>query len=90
MVKPIRDGNAILEQSFRDLLLASREIQLIPISLPILESAIELRATTRIKTSDAIHAATALQSGCNLFITNDKGFSRVPSLPSVMLSDLLP
>ena len=90
LVKPIRDGDAVLEQSFRDLLLTSREIQLIPISLPILESAIQLRATTRIKTPDAIHAATALQSGCSLFITNDKAFSHVPSLPSVILGDLLP
>ena len=60
LVKPTRDGDTVLEQSFRDLLLTSHEVQLITISLPILESAIRLRAATRIKTPDAIHAATAL------------------------------
>jgi len=89
LVKPLQDADMVLEQSFRDLLITSSEMQLIPISLPILETATRLRATTRIKTPDAIHAATALMSGCILFITNDKGFRRVPSLSVVVLSDML-
>ena len=90
LVKPIQDANVVLEQSFRNLLLTSHEMQLVRISLPILETATQLRATTRIKTPDAIHVATALMSGCALFITNDKGLRHIPGLSVVVLSDLVP
>lgn len=42
-----------------------------------------------LKTPDALHAATALQAGCALFVTNDVGFRQVASLPLVVLDDLL-
>jgi predicted nucleic acid-binding protein len=48
-----------------------------------------LRATTKLKTPDALHAATASDAGCALFITNDVGFRAVASLPLVILDDLL-
>ncbi len=56
----------------------------------ILREAARLRAITKLRTPDAIHAATALQIGCALFVTNDKGFKNVPSLPHVILDDLIP
>ncbi|HEX5439570.1 MAG TPA: PIN domain-containing protein [Ktedonobacterales bacterium] len=42
-----------------------------------------------LKTGDAIHAATALEHGCTLFVTNDATFRRVPGLPVTILADLL-
>ena len=33
-----------------------------------------IRAVTGLKTSDALHAATALSAGCTLFVTNDTDF----------------
>ncbi|WP_193196704.1 type II toxin-antitoxin system VapC family toxin [Nostoc sp. MG11] len=38
---------------------------------------------------NAIHAATALSVNCNQFLTNDKGFRNVPSLPIIILSEVL-
>ncbi|MDQ2829337.1 MAG: PIN domain-containing protein [Chloroflexota bacterium] len=89
LVKPIREDNVVLEASFRTLLLASNEIRLTPITIPILEHAARLRATTKLKTPDAIHAATALALGCNLFVTNDRDLARVPELPVAVLSDIV-
>jgi predicted nucleic acid-binding protein len=60
----------------------------IPINRQILETAAQLRASTHLKTPDAIHAATALESGCTLFVTNDPAFKRVPNLAVMVLSDL--
>ncbi len=80
LVKPIQADDKKLEQLFRQLLLTSVEVQLYPINLPILEQAIQLRATLNLKSPDAIHAATALSLGCTLFLTNDKVFNRVPGL----------
>lgn len=88
LVKPLRMADAVLEVSFRALLLASREMRLAPITVPILDAAAHLRATTRLKTPDAIHAATALAVGCDLFVTNDRDLTRVPGLAVTVLADI--
>ncbi len=51
--------------------------------------AAQLRATSGLKTPDAIHAATALEHGCTLFVTNDPAFRRLTTVPVVILGDLL-
>lgn len=87
LVVPLRNGNNSLVAHYEELL--SSQVQLIPISQLILRQAASLRATTNLKTPDAIHAATALSVTCNQFITNDKGFRNVSSLPVVILSEIL-
>jgi len=89
LVKPLKEANTVLETIFRQLLLASKDVQLIPISLSILEKAAHLRATTGLKSPDAIHAATALSSGSTVFVTNEKSFKRVPGLTVVVLSEVI-
>jgi predicted nucleic acid-binding protein len=39
-------------------------------------------------TPDAIHAATALEARCSMYLTNDDGFRRVPGISPTILSDL--
>jgi len=87
LVKPLQKSYAVLEASFRNLLLHSREVQLQPITLSILEAAARLRATVGLKTPDAIHAATALAVNITLFLSNDSDFRRVPGLPVTLLSE---
>jgi len=88
LVVPLRNGNNSLVADYEKLLLSS-QVQLIPISQSILRQAANLRATSNIKTPDAIHATTALSVNSNQFITNDKGFRNVPGLPVVILSEVL-
>jgi len=83
-------GNVILQVGFKDLLLHSANVRLVPIARAVLERAAALRAATNLKTPDAIHAATALIEGCTLFVTNDALFRRVPGLNVTVLRDLLP
>lgn len=87
LVKPISEGDVDLEAAFRQFLTASREMALIPVSRAILERALELRVIHRIRTPDAIHAATALLAGCTLFVTNDPAFRRIDGLPVLVLDD---
>ncbi|MEH2462958.1 MAG: PIN domain-containing protein [Nostoc sp.] len=54
-----------------------------------MRQAANFRATTNLKTPDAIHAATALSVNSNQFITNDKGFRNVCGLPVIILSEVL-
>jgi predicted nucleic acid-binding protein len=88
LIGPFKSGNAVLAQAYEQLFQQS-QTRLIPITQPILREAAHLRATTRLKTIDALHAATARLASCVLFITNDLGFRNVPGLPAVILDDLL-
>jgi predicted nucleic acid-binding protein len=87
LTRPLREGNAALEGLFRAFLTA-RELRLVPANLALWEHAARLRALG-IKTPDALHAATALATGCVLFLTNDPGFRRVPGLQVAILSEVL-
>jgi len=87
LVKPLREGDTVLENLFRTLL-AAREVRLIPTTAVLWEQAARLRATTGLKTPDALHAATARAASSTLFITNDPGFRRVSHLPVVILSEI--
>lgn len=89
LVKPLQIGDSVLAQLYRDLLTASQETRLIPISRAVIEEATRLRASTGIKTPDAIHAASALGEGVALFVSNDPVYRRVPGLPVTILDDLL-
>ena len=54
----------------------------------ILDAA-RIRAGMGLVTSDALHAATALRSGCALFVSNDADYRRVQGLPIVILDDFI-
>ena len=87
LAKPLRDGNIALEQLFRAFL-SARGMSLFPATLPIWEQAARMRGLG-LKTPDALHAATAIASGCSMFVTNDQGFRRVAGLPLCVLDSLL-
>ena len=88
LVRPLRDGNVRLEMLFRSIL-AAAEMDLISATLATWEDAARIRATTGLATSDALHAATALNTSCALFVTNDTDFRRIEGQPIVVLDDLI-
>jgi predicted nucleic acid-binding protein len=88
LVGPLKSGNVSLQRDYERALLGT-ELRLVPISQSILRAAAGLRATTRLKTPDAVHAATAQEVSCALFITNDASFRSIAGLPVVILDDVL-
>lgn len=88
IVKPLRAGDNILVDLFTDLF-ESRDVRLIPLTADIWDRAARLRATSNLKTPDAIHAATALEMQCDLMVTNDPVFSRIPNLHLALLRDFV-
>lgn len=79
LIFPLKTNDPILVENYRNFLL-STDIKLIPISLSILEESAKIRATTRIKTPDAIHLATAYHQKCTIFLTNDKALRNIAGL----------
>lgn len=87
LVKPVMHKDAVLETAFRRFLTTSHEMELLPVSRAVLERALHLRAIHRVRTPDAIHAATAMLANCTLFVTNDSIYHRITGLPVMMLDD---
>lgn len=80
LVYPLRQGNTILAQQYRDILFNSQGLTTIEVSPDIAEAAAQLRATYNLRTPDAIQIATAIRGGASFFLTND---ARLPSLPGL-------
>jgi predicted nucleic acid-binding protein len=88
LVVPLRNNDSDLIAAYEGILTQS-DLDLFPITAQILRDAAQLRATTKLKTPDAIHAATALSAQCTLFLTNDFAFQRIANLPVLVLDDVL-
>jgi predicted nucleic acid-binding protein len=65
-----------------------RDRPLVAVDTTIAERAADLRARWRIRTPDALQIATALDAGCQAFLTNDHALRRVTDLQILVLDDL--
>jgi len=80
LVYPLRQGNTILAQQYRDILFNEAGLTTIEVSPAIAEVAAQLRANYNLQTPDSIQMATAISGGASFFLTND---ARLPSLPGL-------
>lgn len=80
LVQPLaaRDFSRIAD--YRALLEPGGVVAIISVSRKVLEAAAALAAETRMALPDCIHLATAMQAGCDVFVSNDRGLV----LPSQM------
>lgn len=88
LLQPIKAGKTIVAQQYRDILLDSGQFELLPITAQIAERAADLRARYNLRTPDALHVATALDAGCDAFLTNDRGIKRVTEIRVLVLDEL--
>lgn len=86
LVVPYRIGDVQLADRYEAVLTRSRGIRVVDITRDQLRAAAQLRAATGIKTPDALQIAAALATGCQTFLTNDRGLPVVPGLRIVQLS----
>lgn len=88
LAQPKRAHNSEVEDEYRDLLLHSRNFNLIPIDYSIAEIAADLRARYRLRTPDALQLAATINIGCEVFLTNDAALQRVTELRVLVLDEL--
>lgn len=87
LVKPFKDNNKGLEEVYTSHILGSGSLTLIPIDRDCLIKSAELRGKTNLKLPDAIHVASAIGYGCDLFLTNDVAIKNAGILEVITLSD---
>jgi predicted nucleic acid-binding protein len=80
LVHPFRKGETALAQKYRNILLNSNHLSILPVSSAIAERAAELRAIHDLRTPDAIQLATTLQERATAFLTNDSRLKTVAQL----------
>ena len=88
LIGPFKAGDATLAKTYEQLF-QQAQTRLLPITHTVLREAARLRATTKLRTPDAVHVATAREAACVLVVTNDAGFRSITGLPLAILDDLL-
>ena len=89
LVIPLRNNDTALTATIRDLVL-NADIACVAPTPTIAERAATLRATYRLQTPDAVQIATALETDCDAFLTNDAALKRVVELQIIVVSELTP
>lgn len=87
LVIPYRSGNTALAARYEALLTRSRGIRFVDLDRRLLRSAAHLRALFSVRPPDALQLAAALNSGCTVYLTNDRALPRIPGLEILQVSD---
>jgi predicted nucleic acid-binding protein len=89
LVQPHRDGNQQRVNEFYSLLSTYPNLDWIAPDLEAADVAARIRAAHRLRTSDALQAACAVQAQASGLITNDPVFERVGIFETLVLDQLL-
>jgi predicted nucleic acid-binding protein len=89
LVQPYRDGAEQSVDQFYALLSTYPNLEWIAPDLLIADIAARIRADHRLRTPDALQAATAIHAGATALVTNDPAFKRVERFETIVLDQLL-
>jgi predicted nucleic acid-binding protein len=89
LVQTYRDSRQELVDEFYALLATYPNLDWIAPNLEIADIAARIRATHRLRTPDALQAATAIHARATGLVTNDPVFSRVETFETMVLDQLL-
>ena len=89
LVLPYREGDEQRANDFYGLLSTYPNLDWIALNLEIADTAARIRALHRLRTPDALQAATAVHALATGLITNDSVFERVESFETMVLNRLV-
>ena len=85
LVKPLKRGDASLEQEYR-LFFATTDVTVVGITAAVCDRAARIRATHNFKPMDALQLAAAVENGADTFLTADARLASFTSLTVEILS----
>lgn len=85
LVKPLQNNDAAEVAAVRELLIEDGAISLVSHNRKAFERAAELRAKHGLKMVDALQLATALETGAQCLVSNDRQFPTLPGITCVTL-----
>lgn len=88
LVKPMAEGKAAIASIYRALLSGDAAIGMLAVDRSVLISAAEIRAKYGGRLFDAIHVASAVKAGCDVFLTQDLRISPPDGLRRLRLSEV--
>ena len=88
LVYPYKLGLIALAQDFIYLIVDGENINFVLIDEDIGNLAAQMRARYNLSLTDALQIATAIQSNCDAFLTNDLQFKKVRELSILVVSEL--
>jgi predicted nucleic acid-binding protein len=86
---PCKAENANLKLKYQNLLLNSKNFNLIPVDAIAAQLAAELRAKYDLRTPDAIQISVSINAGCQAFLTNDTLLKKVTEIKMLVLDDYI-
>ncbi len=86
LVRPWRDGTDAHRRIIEEFILEATGGPPQPIAVDELEVAAQIRAMTRMKTPDALIAASAAVNGCDVVIGNDTDFRGLSAIESMQIA----
>lgn len=89
LVIPIHQNNESLQQDFQDLITNGVHTQFQTINQAVGILGAQLRAQYNLTLADALQIASAIEAGCDTFLTNDVKLKRVSELPVLVLADFI-
>ena len=89
LVQPYRDGDRGRVDDCFGILARFPNLRWVAPDLDVADLAARMRARYRLKTPDAVQAATAIHESVSGFLTNDPGFRRVAEMDVFLLDDVL-
>ena len=84
---PYKNNDKNLVKVFYDRLITGQNVRLMSITADIANYSAHLRANYNLGFADAFQVATAIASGSDIFLTNDKQLKRIQLLNVLILND---
>jgi predicted nucleic acid-binding protein len=89
LVKPFAEDDVRSQEIYISSIKTSAFLTVKPVSKKILIEASRLRSIYKNKLPDSIHLATALENGCDIFVSNDKKIKAGDGINALIIDDYL-
>ncbi|MBI2591446.1 MAG: type II toxin-antitoxin system VapC family toxin [Candidatus Brennerbacteria bacterium] len=78
-----------LEKKFQQIINEFSSLEIYNVDQNLVNLIVDLRANYNLKTPDAIHLATAIEHGADIFITNDRQLKKVKEINILYIGDYI-